>query len=87
VLENSTHSGWQKGKIRRLLIEMMCGWIVRMWNMVSTKIITKIFLRTEITDTLHRSESNIWVGDKNLDAEGDSELAPGSSSDDDSSDE
>jgi hypothetical protein len=40
------------GKIRRPSIEMMCDWIVRAWNMVSTKIITKSFLKTGITNTL-----------------------------------
>jgi hypothetical protein len=76
------------GKIRRLLIEMMCDWIVRVWSMVSTKIITKSFLKTGITSALDGSENDmLWVGEENVNAKRDSESAPESSSEDDSSDE
>jgi hypothetical protein len=76
------------GKIRRPSIEMMCDWIVRAWNMVSTKIITKSFLKTRITNALDGSEDEmLCVGDENVDAERDSESAPENSSQDNSSDE
>jgi hypothetical protein len=67
------------GKIRPL-IEKMCDWIVRAWNMVSTKIITKSFLKTGITNALDGSEDDMWVGGENVHAERDSESAPESSS-------
>jgi hypothetical protein len=38
--------------------------------MVSTRIVMKSFLKIWITNALHRSEDNMWVGDKNVDAEG-----------------
>jgi hypothetical protein len=47
------------GKIRRPSIEMMCDWIVRAWNMVSTKIITKNVLKTEIMSALDGSEGDM----------------------------
>jgi hypothetical protein len=48
---------------------MMCDWIVRAWNMVSTKIFTKSFLETGITNALDRSEDDmLWVEDENVDA-------------------
>jgi hypothetical protein len=65
----------------------MCDWIVRAWNIVSTKIITKSLLKTGITNDLVGSEDEMWVGDENVDAERDSESAPESSSEDDNSDE
>jgi hypothetical protein len=58
----------------------MCDWIVRAWNMMSTKIITKSFLKTGITNVLDGSEDMLWVGDENVDAERGSEQAPESSS-------
>jgi hypothetical protein len=75
------------GKIRTS-IEIMCDWIVRAWNMMLMKIITNNFLKAGIMSALDRSEDEmLWVGDRNVDAERDSELAPESSSEDDSSDE
>jgi hypothetical protein len=57
------------GKIRRPLIEMMCDWTVRSWHMVSTKIITKSFLKIGITNALDGSEDDmLQVGDENVDA-------------------
>jgi hypothetical protein len=46
--------------------------------MVSMKIITNSFLKTEITDALEgvKVTDMLWVGDTNVDVEGDSELAP-----------
>jgi hypothetical protein len=56
--------------------------------MVSKKIITKTFLKTGFMNALDGSEDDmLWVGDKNVDAERDSESEPGSSSEDDNSDE
>jgi hypothetical protein len=64
-------------KIRRPSIEMMCDWRVRAWNMMSTKIFTKSFLKTGITNALDGSENDmLWVEDETMDAEGDSESAP-----------
>jgi hypothetical protein len=68
------------GKIRRPSTEMMCDWILRAWNMS--------FLKTGIMNALDGSEDDmLWVGDKNVDVERDSESAPESSSKDDNSDE
>jgi hypothetical protein len=51
---------------------------------MSMKIITKSLLKVGIMNTLYRSEDDmLWVEDKNVDAEGDIELLPGSSSKDD----
>jgi hypothetical protein len=76
------------GKIRRSSIEMMCGWKRRAWNMVSTKIITKSFLKIGITNALDGSEDDmLWNGDENVDAKRESESAPESSSEDYNSDE
>lgn len=48
--------------------------------MVSMKTVTKSFLKTGITNALDESEDNmLWVGDKNIDVEGASELVPESS--------
>jgi hypothetical protein len=56
--------------------------------MLSTKIITKSFLKTGITNALDGSEDDmLWIGGENVHAERDSELAPKSSSEDDNSDE
>jgi hypothetical protein len=67
------------GRIGRPLSETMFG-----WNMVSMKIITKCLLKDWIVNTLYRSEDDmLWVEDKNVDVEGDSELLLGSSSKDD----
>jgi hypothetical protein len=58
------------GKIRRPSTEMTCDWIVRAWNVVLTKIITKRFLKTGITNALDGSEDEmLWVGDENVGAE------------------
>jgi hypothetical protein len=82
------HESTPTGMIRRLSTEMMCDWIVRAWNIVSTKIITKNILRTGIMNALDGSEDEmLWVGDENVDAERDSESAPESSSEDNNSDE
>jgi hypothetical protein len=76
------------GTIRRPSNEMMCDWIVKAWDMVSTKKITKSFLKTGITNALDGSKDEmLWVGDENVHAERDSESAPESSSEDDNSDE
>jgi hypothetical protein len=45
---------------------MMCDWITKAWNMVSTKIITMSFLKTGITNALDESEDDMletkmWV--------------------------
>jgi hypothetical protein len=53
------HELMPTGKIRRLSIEMMCNWIVRAWNIVSTKIITKSFLKVGIMNTLDGSEDDM----------------------------
>jgi hypothetical protein len=81
------HELMPTGKIRPST-EMMCYWIVRAWNMVSMKIITKSFLKIGTMNALDGSENDmLWVGDKNMDAERDSESAPDSSSKNDNSDE
>jgi hypothetical protein len=73
------------GKIRRPSIEMMCDWIVKAWNMVSTKITTKSFLKTGITNALDGSEDDmLWVGDEIVDAERDTDSVQESSSEDNS---
>jgi hypothetical protein len=57
------------GNIRRSSTEM-CDWRVRAWNMASTKIITKSFLETGITNALDGSEDDmLWVGDENVNVE------------------
>jgi hypothetical protein len=82
------HEFTPTAKIRRPSTEMMCDWIVRAWNMVSTKIIAKSFLKTGIANALDGSEKGmLWAGDENVDAETDSESVPESSSEDDNSDE
>jgi hypothetical protein len=82
------HELMPTGKIRRPSTEMMCDWIVIARNMASTKIITKSFLKTGIMNALDKSEDDmLWVGDKNVDVERDSESVPESSSEDDNSDE
>jgi hypothetical protein len=55
------------GKIRPS-IEIMCDWIVRAWNMVSLKIITKSFLKTglqmlliEVRTTCCGLEMKMWM--------------------------
>jgi hypothetical protein len=66
-------------KMRKPLTEMMYECTVRVWNMVSMKTVTKSFLKTGITNALDESEDMLWVGDKNIDVEGASELVPESS--------
>jgi hypothetical protein len=88
LMAKGGHELMPTGKIRRPSIEMMCDWIVRAWNMVSTKIITKSFLKTGITNALDGSEDDmLWVEDENVVAERDSESVPESSSEDDNNDE
>jgi hypothetical protein len=38
---------------------MMCDWIVQAWNMVSTKIRTKSFLKIGIMNAVDKSENDI----------------------------
>lgn len=65
---------------------MMYDWIVRAGNMKSTKVIVKSFLKTGIMNAVDGNEDDMWVGDENVDVEGDSELVPESIFEDDSSD-
>jgi hypothetical protein len=39
-------------KIRRPTIEMICGWVISAWNMVSPEVITNGFLKTGILTLL-----------------------------------
>jgi hypothetical protein len=48
-----------------------------------TKIIAKNFLKNMITNGDDRNEDSIWVEHETVDAEGDNESAPESSSEDD----
>jgi hypothetical protein len=69
MLENCACKGWQqaekltqKGKIRRLLLEIMSDCTVRAWNMVLMKIIMNSFLETGIINALNGNEDNMMCG-------------------------
>jgi hypothetical protein len=56
------HEMMPTGKIRRPSTEMMWDWVVRAWDTVSPEVITKSFLKTGNSNTVHTSEDDmLWT--------------------------
>lgn len=57
------------GKIKRLTVEMLCGWIVEAWREISDDVIRKSF-KTGISNALDAGEDDmLWNSDKENDSE------------------
>lgn len=68
-MANGEHSFMKTGKIQKPSIEILCSWIVKAWDQISSEIIQKSFKKTGISNALDGTEDHLIYEDSNDPAE------------------
>lgn len=60
-MAENVHELTPTGKIRKPSVELLCEWILRAWDMISSKVIEKSFKKTGISNALDGTEDDfLW---------------------------
>ena len=52
----------KSGRLRRVDLPMVCGWIIKVWEEISSDIIKRAFLKCCISNNMDSTEDNINFG-------------------------